>query len=127
MKAHTSRRSRELVTLRNREIGTIARHLRRDNPGMTHAESIARAVHMPASRWWISEERAAQVIGEWRRLDPCLPEPRTPRMRLYAALYALYRERRAADPGVTCQQFAWETVNSPAPEHFITPRSVIRI
>lgn len=118
-------RPSELIEPRNAEIRQIARRLRRDRPGMTIEESLALAVNMPASRWWISEERAAQVVGQWRRLDPQLPKVRTLRMRLYAALYELFKARRRDDPGLTCQQFAWETVTTPAPEHFVTVRAVM--
>lgn len=73
------------------------------------------ASEAPAPQFWVSEQRAAIVIG--RILagdDPTLSM--TPRKReMYRELYARVLTLRGLHPEASIQQLAFEAVNQPAP------------
>ena len=122
MRAARKRRPSEIVAPRNRELrAQVWRILAADR--CTVGEAWERAVASPASRWWISEERAEQAVGAWLRRPRAA---RTPRERCYALLARLYAERREADPALTCAAFLRATLPTPAPEYFLSASAARR-
>ncbi len=78
----------------------------------------------PASRFWVSEERAANVIylldkGE-RVLDNMFEEKRE----MYLEIYRRYLELRKKYPEATVIQLVGEIVNQPAPRHYLSAERV---
>lgn len=78
----------------------------------------------PASRFWVSEERAATVIyaldkGE-NVLDGMFPE----RREMFREIYRRYRVLREIYPEETVSSLVREIVYQPAPRHFLSPERV---
>lgn len=86
-------------------------------------EIMAKVVKEPAPRYWISEQRAAEIIIEYiKGITPPLPH-RPVHKRLYDSLYERYLQERKYRPDDTIAIIMFDVVNSPAPESFITPQS----
>ena len=78
----------------------------------------------PASRFWVSEERAATVIYALEKgvnvLDGMFPE----RREMFREIYRRYRELRLIYPEETVIALAREIVYQPAPRHFLSSERV---
>lgn len=122
------RRPSELIGPRDCELRARVSHILADDRQCDLPGAWERAVRQPASRWWISEERAAQAVGAWmHRPDPPDGSRRlTSRERMYADLAALYASRLADEPELSCQQFVRDTLETPAPEYYITASAARR-
>lgn len=85
---------------------------------------IFRAVaDSPASRFWVSEERAAVVIAsmEMGRELPAMTENRR---LMFEEIYRRYKHMRRSNPKMSIIELATVIVNQPAPRFYFTPRSV---
>lgn len=92
-----------------------------------------RLVRMPSSRFWVSETRAAVVVGAMcREADrvggtprrwETLRRMRTTKRRMYAEIYRRYRLRQQARPDLGIFQNVTYVVLQAAPEFYITPDS----
>ena len=80
------------------------------------------AAASPSTRFWVSERRASEVIGQMlkgRSIEKMTPM----RQKMYRELYRralLYIEEH---PGCTIYDAAFAAVNTPAPEFYLTPLS----
>ena len=82
-----------------------------------------RVADSPSPRFWVSEERAAAVIGAIENGKP-LPPMRGARREMFAEIHRRYLKEKAADPGGTVFALAVKIVNSPAPKFYLTPLTV---
>jgi len=80
------------------------------------------AVATPASRFWVSERRASEVIGQMLR-GRSIAGMTPMRQKMYRELYRRAVAYRASHPGATIYEATFEAVNSPAPEFYLTPLS----
>lgn len=125
-------RNEELYAQYRREIRNSRREL--------HAMELCRKVaETGASRYWVSEYRAAAVIGrllaisrrmgkasretllEIPPLNGMVPE----RARLYLDLFS--RLQTTADDGTPLICAVSRLVNGPAPRHYLSPETVMKI
>ncbi|MCH5214370.1 MAG: hypothetical protein J1E97_04195 [Muribaculaceae bacterium] len=78
----------------------------------------------PAPRFYISEERAYQLIGHHRRTG-LWPRGMFPtRLRMIKEIDRRVQLLRRADPSLTLKDAVFEAVNSPAPCFYLTSSSV---
>ena len=89
-------------------------------------ERMRYAVSQPAPRFWISESRAKDIIGEVKR-GRWNGKKKSRSERLARCLYERYLAIRKQRPKESVMSIMMEVVNSPAPESFISPLSAVVI
>lgn len=85
-------------------------------------ELFTRAAKMPASRFWVSERRAAEVISKMLKGDMMFGMNRKKR-EMYVEILIRVKEEMHREPGITVTEATFRAVNSPAPEFYLTPKS----
>ena len=94
----------------------------RNGGDMPLREMFGAAAARPASRFWVSETRAAIVIGAMMRGHE--PERMYRKRReMFEEIYRRVREKMAADPALLMTHAVNQTVYEPAPEFYLTPES----
>ena len=82
-----------------------------------------RVANSPASRFWVSEERAAIVIAQMMKGDN-LEKMRPLKREMYLEIYKRVKKILDAKPNTTVLNACIAAVNSPAPKFYMTPKSV---
>ena len=77
----------------------------------------------PASRFWVSEERAAIVISAMAAEYPSSPQATT-EQELFEEIYRRYLLMREDYPDKSVYELVTKIVNQPAPKFYLTPRTV---
>lgn len=77
----------------------------------------------PASRFWVSEERAAVVISAMVAGKP-FPRMRSNKREMFQEIYRRFLIERRKKPKMTVFELATIIVNQPAPKFYLTPRTV---
>lgn len=93
-----------------------------------HAGKVAKAlVNMPASRFWVSEKRARNVVGALIE-GKDLPENMRPsKCEMFSEIYRRVLELRKARPEAPVLDLIREVIYSPAPKFYMLPRSAMHI
>ena len=77
----------------------------------------------PASRFWVSEERAAIVISAMAAGKP-MPRMRSNKREMFEEIYRRYLLMRKDYPDKSVYELVTKIVNQPAPKFYLTPRTV---
>lgn len=77
----------------------------------------------PASRFWVSEERAAIVISAMAAGKP-LPRMRSNKREMFEEIYRRFLIERKENPKKSVYELVTKIVNQPAPKFYLTPRTV---
>lgn len=77
----------------------------------------------PASRFWVSEERAAIVISAMEAGKP-LQRMRDNKREMFEEIYRRYLDLRKQFPDKSVYELAAKIVYQPAPKFYLTPRTV---
>lgn len=77
----------------------------------------------PASRFWVSEERAAIVISAMAAGKP-MPRMRSNKCEMFEEIYRRYLLMREDYPDKSVYELVTKIVNQPAPKFYLTPRTV---
>lgn len=77
----------------------------------------------PASRFWVSAERAAVVVSDLIRQRP-LPDMNPLRRRMFIEIMRRYIALRKHRPGLPLSHVIGEIVAQPAPEFYLSPRTL---
>lgn len=77
----------------------------------------------PASRFWVSEERAAIVISAMAAGKP-MPRMRSNKREMFEEIYRRYLLMREDYPDKSVYELVTKIVNQPAPKFYLTPRTV---
>lgn len=77
----------------------------------------------PASRFWVSEERAAIVISAMAAGKP-MPRMRSNKREMFGEIYRRYLVMREDYPDKSVYELVTKIVNQPAPKFYLTPRTV---
>lgn len=77
----------------------------------------------PASRFWVSEERATIVISAMAAGKP-LPRMRHNKREMFDEIYCRFLIERKANPNKSTYELVAKIVNQPAPKFYLTPRTV---
>lgn len=77
----------------------------------------------PASRFWVSEERAAIVISAMAAGKP-MPRMRSNKREMFTEIYRRYLVMREDYPDKSVYELVTKIVNQPAPKFYLTPRTV---
>ena len=81
-----------------------------------------RASEMPASRFWVSEQRAGVVISKLERGDK-LERMNPKRREMFLEIYRRVRDIMEENPTIKRTEAIFRVVNSRAPEFYLTPKS----
>lgn len=77
----------------------------------------------PASRFWVSEERAAAVINAMLTNKPLI-RMRSNKKEMFDEIFRRFLERRRQYPDMPVLDLVSMIVNEPAPKFYLTPRTV---
>lgn len=83
------------------------------------------AVKMPASRFWVSEERAANVVSRLLRGQPATDGMREPKRQMFMEIYRRVRKEMAAHPQRALVDHVCSVINQPAPEFYMEGATAI--
>lgn len=75
-----------------------------------------------ASRFWVSEERAAIVIGKMLKGDKLLNMRKTKR-EMFREIFVRVQAIRIESPGITIHESVSEAIRQPAPKFYLTEGS----
>lgn len=89
-------------------------------------EICRKVADSPASRFWVSEERATVVISAIIAGRP-LSRMRCNKREMFEEIYRRFITLREQYPYRTVPELVAEVVNSPAPKFYLTPRSVAQM
>ena len=82
-----------------------------------------RIANMPSARFWVSEERAAVVIGKMMKGDR-LTNMRALKREMFYEIFHQVKILQEAHPQMSLYQCCIKVVNSPAPKFYMTPLSI---
>ena len=77
----------------------------------------------PASRFWVSEERAAIVISTMATGKP-MPRMRRNKREMFEEIYRRFIIMKQEFPDKSVYELVTNNVNQPAPKFYLTPRTV---
>lgn len=77
----------------------------------------------PASRFWVSEERAAIVISTMAAGKP-MPRMRRNKREMFEEIYRRFIIMKQEFPDKSVYELVTNIVNQPAPKFYLTPRTV---
>ena len=107
---------------RDRDLHRSFMEVLRDSEGVALRDMFALAAKRPSRRFWVSEGRAAIVIGAMlngKSLERMIPERRD----MFEEIHRRVVAKMKADPGLCLTHAVNETVYEPAPRFFLTPES----
>lgn len=112
----------EFTSQRDAEMWSCFRKILGDVKLINLSRIFAEVASSPASRFFVSEDRAAVVIryhlrhGEWNVKG-------AQRIRMFSEIESRVLEILQSNPGTRFEDAVYDAVNSPAPGFFLTPRS----
>ncbi|MCH5234457.1 MAG: hypothetical protein J1E16_04125 [Muribaculaceae bacterium] len=113
----------EFTHQRNSDIMRVFRHHLSSQPHIFLPDILVLVAKSPASRFWVSEERAAIVISALIAGRP-LPPMRDNKKEMFAEILRRYLEIKDSRPGESLANIVADIVNQPAPRFYLTPRTI---
>ncbi len=108
---------------RNSEIISIFRRLVANSNHIVMSDILRVIANSPASRFWVSESRAAVVIARMLAGKPLI-KMRSNKKEMFTEIYRRFLNLRQSDPDISILDGVAIIVNSPAPRMFLTPRTI---
>ena len=112
----------EFTARRNSELYRAFIGLLSEGASQSIVELYSLAPQQPCSRFWVSEERAGDVIGALLA-GKTFPDMLPMRKKMYDEILTRVRELLRANPGMPVCRAVFQVVNSSAPEFYLTPAS----
>lgn len=92
-----------------------------------HMEKIAKRIAIsPSCRFWVSEERALNVVNSIRQ-GKTLDSMRPTKRRMFTEIYKRFMSLLESNPDASPTDLIYKVVNSPAPEFYMTWKSIVVI
>lgn len=111
---YTDQRDKELIiTYRNQLENCDKIHLR---------DVLEKTVNSPASRFWVSESRAAIIIGKMFRGES-ISGMKPMKIEMFTEIFNRTKKLRILEPKRPLYDMVCEIVNTPAPKFYLTPES----
>lgn len=111
---YTDQRDKELIkTYRNQLENCDKIHL---------PDILAKTVNSPSSRFWVSESRAAIIIGKMFRGES-IQGMKPMKIEMFTEIFNRAKRLRALEPKRSLNDLVCEIVNTPAPKFYLTPES----
>ena len=94
----------------------------------TQYDAMSVAVERPARRFYVSEQRLAEVINQIESgREERLPNRKSPKYEMFMELYRRYRELAARKPHLSKMELCTEVIYQPAPKFYMNPSWGIKI
>ena len=113
----------DFTTERNNDLMRAYYHFLRKSNFIIMPEIFSLISKSPAKRFWVSEERAAIVISAMLSGKPLTPM-RENKRQMFDEIYRRFLILRKSRPKDSLYQLVSEVVNQPAPQFYLTPRTV---
>lgn len=81
----------------------------------------------PASRFWISEERAIVVLSAMSKGIPLPPSTRGTKREMYEEMFSRLKMIRRFNPHLSFREAVSVVIFSPAPKFYLRPRAALEI
>ena len=94
------------------------------NSGVVSSETLYEmTASSPASRFWVSERRASEVMGAIiRGISISCMSPT--RQEMFREIFSRFIRYRSKFPDSTIYEATFHAVNTPAPKFYLTPKTV---
>ena len=112
----------DFKTLRDKELLARFREELAESRGVPLRDLFGRAARRPASRFWVSELRAAEVVSKMLKGEET-SNPVPQKARMYDEICRRVIEWQEKNPGRPLSDAVFEAVNSTAPEFYLTDQS----
>lgn len=112
---------------RNRDLMRVFRSIIRHLPHINMRQVATRLVDMPASRFWVSEDRATAVISSMILGNPLPLNTRPSKRAMYTEIYSRVILLRPRCPDAPLVDLVSQVIHSPAPCFYMLPRSAMDI
>ena len=113
----------EFTRQRNNELMQVYRQKLAEATIIVQPVIFQLVADSPASRFWVSEERAAIVISAMEDGKP-MPRMRNNKREMFEEIYSRYLNMRTLHPDKSVFELVAKIVNQPAPKFYLTPRTV---
>lgn len=107
---------------RDRELIRAFNHVFQTNRDISLEDAYFKAPTMAASRFWVSEKRAATVMGAMLR-GASIAHMNPKKQEMYREIFSRVQKILAEAPGTSITEATFMAVNSEAPEFYLTPKS----
>lgn len=84
------------------------------------AKAFRATAEMPAPRFWVSEARAAAVIGKMMAGEGCLEGMNKEKREMYREIFRRFSKIRRQSPEMTIADIVFDIVNDTAPKSYIS-------
>lgn len=112
----------DFIPQRNKELLDAFKQELYQLGSISNDRIFSRAGHRTASRFWVSEQRAAVVVSKMMKGDNLQSMNRKKR-EMYFEIFRRVMDIRKKNPKTTIYDAVFEVVNSPAPEFYLTDKS----
>lgn len=112
----------EYAQERNREIFILFRKIHSEG-GLSRTEVCRRVANSPASRFWVSEERATYVISAMNSGRP-LPRMHENREAMFGEIFRRFKIEQGLNPRRKISEIVGEIIHQRAPLFYLTTGSV---
>ena len=112
----------DFISDRNRELHRRFMDVLKNSSCLSLRDMYGAAAKKPASRFWVSESRAAIVVGAMmrgRNLDKMYAK----RREMFQEIFRRVNDKMQADPSLCMTHAVDIVVNEPAPEFYLTSES----
>lgn len=113
----------DFTAQRNDDIMRVYRKHLQDARFIIMPDIFELVANSPASRFWVSEERAAIVISAMLAGRP-LPRMRSNKREMFEEIFRRFCIERDENPSASVYELVAKIVNQPAPKFYLTPRTV---
>lgn len=110
----------EFATQRADELLAVWRELCSQAEVLEWKSIMRQVVNSPCSRFWVSEERAAIVIGSMLR-GVSLQDMTPTKREMFDEIFQRFQALRKQKPHLSMATLVMQVVNSPAPKFYLTP------
>lgn len=107
-------RNADLLRALNESLGKVK--------GCSTMDIYKMVAESPAARFWVSEERAANIISILHKGLP-LPPMRENKKEMFMEIYRRAQIIMESNPGLSIRKISYLVVHQPAPKFYMTPRT----
>lgn len=86
---------------------------------ISRTKALKEAVELPAPRFWVSEARAAAVVGQLLRGIDALSGMHDEKRKMYEEIFLRVRALKRLHPSRSIGDLVFEVVNNEAPRYYI--------
>lgn len=107
---------------RDEDLMRSFKEVLRDSRGLSLPQILEEATQRPTKKFWVSEGRAAIVIGAMRRgmtIDNMIPE----RQEMYREIYRRVCREMDANPDLCLTHAVRQVIEQPAPKFYLSRKS----